>query len=101
MPAEFIYVSVIGLGVGYVLRYVLPGRGSYGLFLLPAVGAVAAAALWAGLTWAGLTADGTWIWVAAIGGAAIVSAAVAILVQRGRARIDRQRLHSLSGGRAA
>jgi hypothetical protein len=101
MPAEFIYVAVIGLGVGAVQRYALPGRGSYGLFLLPAVGAVTAAALWAGLTWAGLKADGTWIWVAAIGGSAIVSAAVAVIVDRTRARVDRQRLHALSGGRAA
>jgi uncharacterized membrane protein YeaQ/YmgE (transglycosylase-associated protein family) len=101
MQAEFIYVAVIGLGVGYVLRYLLPGRETYGIFLLPAVGAVVAAALWAILTWSGLKADGTWIWVAAIGGAAVVSAVVAVIVRSSRTRIDRQRLHELSGGHAA
>jgi len=101
MPAEFIYVTVIGLGVGYVLRYLAPGRDTYGIFLLPAVGAVSAAALWVILTWAGLKADGTWIWVAVIGGAAVISLAAALVTRASRIRLDRQRLHQLSGGRAA
>lgn len=97
---EFIWVTVLGVGIGAVLRYLLPGRGAYGIALLPAAGGVVAAAAWASTTWAGWTTDSPWPWVLALGAAAIVSTAVALLASRTRAKGDARRLHHLSGGRA-
>lgn len=97
---ELLFVTVIGAFIGLAARYVLPGRQSYGLLLLPAVDAAVTAAVWAALVWAGWKFDGGWIWVAAlvIGGLAAVLAAV--LLARGRRLSDQRRLHTLSGGRA-
>jgi hypothetical protein len=98
---EIAYVTVIGLGVAAVLRYLLPGRQSYGMLLLPAVGAVVSALLWTGLTWLGWTPDNGWMWTIAIAAAGIAAIAVAVAVPRLRARGDQRRLVELSGGRAA
>lgn len=97
---EFIYATVLGLGIGAVVRYAIPGRRSHGLMLVPAVGMIVAAVVWAGATWIGWKADGGWIWVASLGGAAVLSIAVALVTWRSRLGIDRRRLQRLSGGRA-
>ena len=97
---ELLYVTVIGAFIGLTLRYLLPGRDSYGLFLLPAVGAAATAAIWAALVWAGLKFDGGWIWVAALVGAGVISIVAILVIVRTRKVGDARRLHTLSGGRA-
>jgi hypothetical protein len=97
---EIIYVTVIGAGIGFVLHYVLPGRETYGVALLPALGAILSAGLWAGLTWLGWKADGGWIWVVALSAAAVVPLVVALLVSRRRQASDARELHLLSGGKA-
>ena len=96
---ELVYVTVIGAGIGVLLRYVLPGRETYGIALLPAVAAAVTAAVWVGLIWLGWTADGGWIWVASLGGAVVASLLVAVLVSRRRSASDARELHVLSGGR--
>lgn len=93
---EFIYATVLGLGIGAVVRYLIPGRSTHGLLLLPGVGMIAAAALWAGATWIGWKPGGTWIWVVSLVGAALVSAAVALIAWRARIRIDERRFQQLS-----
>ncbi|MBI5160499.1 MAG: hypothetical protein HY996_03650 [Micrococcales bacterium] len=97
---EFIWVTVLGLGIGTVLRYTLPGRGAYGIVLLPAVGGIVAAGVWATVTWAGWTPDSPWPWVLALGAAAIASTGAAVFASRRRAKGDARLLHQLSGGRA-
>jgi hypothetical protein len=97
---ELLYVTVIGAFIGLALRYLLPGREAYGLFLLPGVGAAATAAIWAALVWAGLTFDGGWIWVAALVGGGVISIVAILLIVRTRKVSDERRLHVLSGGRA-
>lgn len=97
---ELLYVAVIGAFIGLPIRYLLPGRDSYGLFLLPAVGAATTAVVWVVLVWVGLKFDGGWIWVAALGAAVVASILVGLLLVRGRAISDERRLHHLSGGRA-
>jgi O-antigen/teichoic acid export membrane protein len=97
---ELLFVLVIAAAIGALARYVLPGRRSYGLFLLPAISLVVAAVVWVALTWAGLKFDGGWIWVAALGGAVVASVVGALTLWRSRERIDERRLHHLSGGRA-
>ena len=68
---ELFYVTVLGAVIGATLRYLLPGRGSYGFALLPAVGAASTAVIWEALTWMGLKYDGGWIWAIAIVGGAL------------------------------
>ena len=97
---ELLYVTVIGAFIGLALRYLLPGRDSYGLFLLPGVGAAATAALWVGMVWAGLKFDGGWIWVIALIGGGVVSLLSIVLIVRARRSGDARRLHTLSGGHA-
>jgi hypothetical protein len=96
---ELLYVTVLGAAIGTIIRYVLPGRHGYGMFLLPAVGAAATAIVWVSLVWLGLKFDGGWIWVAALGAAGVASIAVALLVVRGRKNADARLLHHLSGGK--
>jgi hypothetical protein len=97
---ELLYVTVIGAFIGLTLRYIVPGRDAYGLFLLPGVGAAATAVIWVSLVWAGLKFDGGWIWVAALVGGGVVSLVAILLVVRTRKVSDGRRLHTLSGGRA-
>jgi uncharacterized membrane protein YeaQ/YmgE (transglycosylase-associated protein family) len=97
---ELAYVTVIGAAIGALARYTLPGRSSYGMFLLPAIGAAVTAAVWAGLVWVGWTFDGGWIWAVSLASAVIASVLSAILIVRYRKTADQRLLHQLSAGRA-
>jgi hypothetical protein len=97
---EIIYVTVVGAGIGLLLRYLLPGREVYGVALMPALGAAVTAAAWAGLTWLGWKADGGWIWVASLGAATVVPLVVALVLSKRRQAADARELHVLSGGKA-
>jgi hypothetical protein len=100
MEMEIVYVTVVGAGIGLLLRYLLPGREVYGVALLPALGAAVTAATWAGLTWLGWKADGVWIWVAALGAATVLPLVVALVLSKRRQAADARELHVLSGGKA-
>ena len=98
---ELLFVIVIAAGIGAILRYALPRRGTYGLFLLPAASAITAAVVWVGTLWAVRWGfDGTWIWVAALGAAFAVGLAVALVLPRRRIEHDAAQLLQLSGGKA-
>jgi hypothetical protein len=97
---EIIYATVVGAGIGLLLRYILPRRTTYGVVLLPALGAAVTVAAWAGLTWLGWKADGGWIWLASLGGATVVSLVVALVLSTRRHTADARELHVLSGGKA-
>ena len=97
---ELLFVTVIGAGVGAIIRYALPRRGSYGSLLLPAIAAAVTSIVWVALLWLGLTFDGGWIWVASLGTSTIVSILVALLLPRARNRADADMLTRLSGGKA-
>jgi hypothetical protein len=97
---ELVYVTVIGAAIGLLGRYVLPGRRTYGILLLPAAAAAVTAAVWVILVWAGWRFDGGWIWVVSLGAAVLVSVLVPLLLPRSRDRHDARLLHQLSAGRA-
>ena len=93
---ELFFVTVIGACIGGIVRYTLPERQAYGAFLLPAVGAIAAAIVWVALLWIGLTFDGTWIWVASIGASILVPVVVALVLPRRRKHTDAELFESLA-----
>lgn len=98
---ELAYVTVIGAAIGALARYTLPGRRTYGMFLLPAIAAAVTAAVWAGLLWLGWTFDGGWIWAVSLASAVVASVLSVILIVRYRKNADQRRLHHLSAsGRA-
>jgi hypothetical protein len=98
---ELAYVTVIGAAIGALARYALPGRRTYGLFLLPAIGAAVTAAVWVGLVWLGWKFDGGWIWAVSLTAAGVASIVAAILIVRYRANADERLMHHLAaGGRA-
>lgn len=97
---ELAYVTVIGAAIGALARYALPGRRTYGLFLLPAIAAAVTAVVWVGLVWLGWKFDGGWIWAVSLAAATAASIAGALLIVRYRANADKRLLHQLSAGRA-
>jgi hypothetical protein len=99
---EIVYAVVVGAGAALLLRYLLPGRGTYGVVLLPALGAAVTAAVWAGMSWLGFDFDGNWgwLWLASVGGAIVVALVVGLIVGTRRQRSDARELHVLSGGKA-
>lgn len=99
---EIVYAVVVGAGIGLLLRFILPARDSYGLLLLPAIGATVTAAIWAGMSWLGVDFENGWgwLWLASLGGALVVTLLVALVVGGRRARSDAHELHVLSGGKA-
>jgi hypothetical protein len=98
---ELLFVIVVAAGIGAIVRYLLPKRGTYGLFLLPAASAIAAAIVWVATLWAvRWSFDGTWIWVSALGAAFLVALGLALWLPRRRIELDAAKLHHLSGGRA-
>jgi len=97
---ELLFVVIIAAGIGAIVRYTVRGRTSYGAALLPSVSAAVASVVWVALLWLGLTFDGTWIWVAALGAATVVSFVIAAAVPRAREQRDRVMLAELTGGKA-
>ena len=97
---ELLFVLVIAAGIGTVLRYVLPSRGTYGLFLLPAISTVVTAVVWVALLWVGWTFDGTWIWVVSLVASGVAALVAGLVLPRRRVASDARLLSQLSGGKA-
>ncbi|WP_378146959.1 hypothetical protein ACFJGV_03825 [Cnuibacter sp. UC19_7] len=97
---ELLFVTLGGVILGIIARYALPGRGTHGVILVPAVGALASAVLWVALTWLGWPWDGGWIWAVTLVAAGLIVAVVDLVLGRVREEADRRRLADLLSGRA-
>lgn len=93
---EMLFATIGGALFGAIFSYTIPGRSTYGSMLLPAVGTVVAAVVWAGLTWLGWKFDGGWIWVATLLASGLVTLAIAVWLPSRRRRSDAQLLESLT-----
>ncbi len=81
---EMLFAVLGGTALGLLVRYLVPGRETHGVLVLPGVGAIVAAVVWAALTWLGLPFDGGWIWVATLAAAGAAAVVVALLLPRSR-----------------
>lgn len=93
---ELLFVTLIAFCVGLLARYVVPGRDTYGVVLLPSISAAATAIVWVILTWVGWKFDGGWIWVVSLAVAGVVALVLALLLPRSRRNNDAELLQSLS-----
>ena len=93
---ELLFVTLIAFCIGLLFRYIVPGRDTYGLVLLPSIAAAATAIVWEILTWVGWKFDGGWIWVASLAVGGVVSLVLAFLLPRSRHTNDEQLLARLS-----
>jgi hypothetical protein len=93
---ELMFVIIIAVAVGLGIRYLLPGRDTYGVALIPAVDGAVTAILWVALVWAGWKFDGGWIWAVTLIAGGLVALAVALAIPRGRRTADANLLQSLS-----
>ena len=93
---EMVFVVVIGASLAGLVRYVLPGREWYGLLVLPVLGAVVSAVVWAGLTWAGMPFDGGWIWTITFAVTVALAVALALWLPRQRERADEHYFEELA-----
>jgi len=93
---ELLFITLAGAIIGLLARYTLPHRHTHGSVLVPAVGAVVAAAGWVALTWLGMKWDGGWIWWFTLIGTAVIAVAADLLLGSLRARGDEKRLHHLT-----
>ena len=93
---ELVYVTVIGAAIGLLARYVLPGRRTYGILLLPAAAAAVTATVWVGLVWAGWKFDGGWIWAVSLAAAVVTSVLIPVLLPRFRDSRDERMFEHLS-----
>lgn len=92
---ELLFVTVIGAALSVGVRYVVPGRQTHGLLLVPLAGAAATAAVWAICVWIGLPFDGGWIWVIALVGGPLVALALALTLPKRREQADVELLERL------
>jgi hypothetical protein len=97
---ELLFVTVIAAGIGAIVRYAVPSRGAYGLFLLPALAAAVTAIVWVALVWSGFTFDGGWIWAISLVAGGLAALLTAVLLPRQRKTADARLLTQLSGGKA-
>lgn len=92
---ELLFVTVIGSAFALGVRYLVPGRQTHGLLVVPLVGAAATAAVWAICVWLGLTFDGGWIWVISLVLGPLVALAFALVLPKRRDAADAELLERL------
>lgn len=85
---ELLFVCIAAAGLGAIARYALPGRGTHGPVLLPAISTAVAAVAWAILTWLGWPFDGGWIWAVTLALAAIAAVVAGVVIPRRRRAAD-------------
>lgn len=97
---ELIFVTAIGLSLAVLVRYLVPGRKTSGLLLIPAIGGAVTCAVWVALVWLGLTFDGGWIWFISLAAGVIASVVAAVILPKRRRIADDELFKRLSHARA-
>jgi quaternary ammonium compound-resistance protein SugE len=93
---EMLFAVLGGLLLGIGVYYLVPGKGTYGAAMLPAVSGAVTAVVWAGLTWAGWKFDGGWIWIVALAAGVAAAALTGFVLVRMRSAADERMFQRLS-----
>lgn len=96
-----IYIVVLAAGIGTVTRYLLPGRESYGITLLPAVSVIASVLAWGVFTWLGIAHSEVWMWLVSLAVGLLVAVGTALYLPKHRAKVDEALFEKLSDPRHA
>jgi hypothetical protein len=96
---ELVLVVTFSGLVGLLVRYLVPGRATHGLFVIPSVGIVAGSLSWAIGIWAGLAPTSIWPWILSLGISVAASMALAIVLPGKRSAADDALWHELTGSR--
>jgi hypothetical protein len=80
-------VTAAGL-IGLAVRYLVPGRASHGLAVMPSAGVIIGSVVWAVLIWAGAPESAWWSWAIALGLTLVGSVVMAVVLPRRRAAAD-------------
>jgi hypothetical protein len=92
----YILLALIGACVlGVAVHFLIPHRDRRGVALAPAIATAVAAAAYALGQWAGLKESNVWLWLIALGGAVVLSAAATLILTRVRVHGDAQRRAAL------
>ena len=93
---ELLFVCIAAASIGLTARYLLPGRETHGVLLLPAIATAVGAAVWAVLTWFGMPFDGGWIWVVTLVLCTLTAVGTGILLPGKRREADARLLATLT-----
>lgn len=93
---ELLFVVLISFCIGLGLRFLLPGRDTYGSVLMASIAAAVSAIVWVGLTWLGWKFDGGWIWVVSLVAGGAVALILTFVVPPRRRTHDKELMQSLS-----
>jgi len=92
---ELLFVTVIGASLSLGMRYLVAGRHTHGVLVVPSAGTAVTAAVWALCVWLGLPFDGGWIWVIALVAGPLAALAVAFVLPPRREAADAALLQRL------
>lgn len=87
---------VIAAGLGWVLRYVLPHRETYGVALTAGISAAVCGLVWSALLfWADMVSEEPWIWLISLASGIVVAMIVPFATGSKRPKHDDELLQEL------
>lgn len=85
---ELVFVVTVGGLLGLAVRFIVRGRESHGLAVLPSLGVIVGSLVWALAIWVGLDGGTVWPWVLSLGLALASVILGAVAIPRRRAHAD-------------
>ncbi|MGO4679252.1 hypothetical protein [Microbacterium sp. 2MCAF23] len=79
---------IAACALGVAVHFTIPQRELRGVALVPAIATAVAAAAYTLGQWAGLKESSVWLWLIALGGAIVISAAAGVILTGARRRGD-------------
>ena len=93
---ELMFITIGGCLLGLGVRYLFKRRELSGVILVPAFGAVVAAAVWVLLTLLKWPWDGGWIWLVTLVVSGLFSLGFNLLIGTRRSRADKDMFNKLA-----
>jgi hypothetical protein len=85
---ELVLIVTAGGLIGTAIRYIVPGRNTHGLAVMPAAGVIAGALVWLVVVWFGGPVDAWWSWVITLSATTMAVIVLALELPKRRAALD-------------